>query len=311
MSLMSAYGHDMEREYSANSLPKLGSRYPTEAGIFVSSLTAMVFISGLITVGVSLVSLLVALAVMLRSCENRNSGVVEMSDGYRNGYDYCRSYALHAELNGLGADSLPAICKDVDKLYVKQGQYRRDLNITVRMVEDFFSSFIPWYDGREIVMMDADDLAYTLLYRVDVGLLHDISRDADYLKHIFMRKLYLKLESSGYRLILFSRRPETLRNATMEHLTSFGCHGPSPLIMRKESEMQVEFQDFLSRQRIILQNDGLRIIAVISSQMDALNGPCLLGSRVFKLPTPLFRHIAEDLTESPNSEEQIITAKKY
>ncbi|KAL6580979.1 hypothetical protein OROMI_006902 [Orobanche minor] len=299
---MSAYGHDMEREYSANSLPsrgdsELGSRNPTEAGIFVSSLTAMVFISGLITLGVSLVSLLVALTVMLQSCENRNSGVVEMSDGYRNSYDYCRSFALHAELNSLGADSLPAICKDVDRLYVKQGQYRKDLNITVGMVEDFFSSFIPRYDGREIVMMDADDLAYKLLYRVDEGLLHDSSRDADYLKHIFVRKLYLKLQSAGYRLILFSRRPETLRNATMEHLTSSGCHVRSPLIMRKENEMQVEFQDFLWKQQMILQSDGLRIIAVISSQMDALKGPCCLGSRVFKLPSPLFRHNTEDHTE--------------
>ncbi|KAI3470842.1 hypothetical protein Pfo_027505 [Paulownia fortunei] len=304
---MSAYGHEMEREYSAQSLSsrggsEMGSRYTTEGGIFMSSFAATVFISGLVTVGISLLSLLVALTVMLQSCERRNSGVLEMYR-YKNSYDYCRNFALHAELNSLGADSLPAICKDVDTLYVKGGQYKRDLNITIGMAEDFFSSVRAQYDGRDIVLMDADDLAsetlftYKLMYRIKEGPLHDSSRDADYLKHIFVRKLYLQLQSGGCPLILFSRKPEKLRNATVEYLISAGCRGWSSLIMRKENEMQTGFQEFLSRERIILQREGLRLIAVISSQMDALRGPCL-GDRIFKLPSPMFRYSTEYHVES-------------
>ncbi|KAK6122082.1 hypothetical protein DH2020_044174 [Rehmannia glutinosa] len=251
---MSAYGHEMEREYSAPSLPKIGSRYATEAGIFMSSLLLRSLFLGL-------------------------------------------NFALHAELNSLGPDSLPAICKDVDTQYIKEGQYRRDLNITVGMVEDFFSSFTPQYDGRGVVLMDADDLAYKLIYRMDEGPLHDGSRGGDYLKHTFVRKLYLKLQSGGWPLILFSRKSEKLRNATVEYLTSAGCRDWSSLIMRNENEMQVDFHEFLSRQRVMLQRDGVQIIAVISSQMDALRGPCL-GDRVFKLPSPMFRYSTENHVES-------------
>ncbi|KAG8390076.1 hypothetical protein BUALT_Bualt01G0045800 [Buddleja alternifolia] len=302
---MSAYGREMEweREYSAQSLPSRGgsemeSRYTTEAGIFMSSFAATIFISGLVTFGVSLLSLLVSLTVMLQSCQNKNSGVVEMYR-YTDNYDYCRSFALHAELNSLGAHSFPAICKDVDTVYIKEGLYRRDLNITVGIAEDFFSSIRPQKEGRDVVLMDADDLAIENLYthRIHEDTLHNSSKGADYLKHIFSLKLYLKLQSEGWPLILFSRKHEKLHNATVEYLMSMGCRGWSSLIMRMEKEMQIDSQEFLSRRRISLQRTNLRIVAVISSQMDALRGPCL-GDRIFKLPNPISRHSIEDRIES-------------
>ncbi|KAI3458600.1 hypothetical protein Pfo_015263 [Paulownia fortunei] len=304
---MSAYGHEVEREFSAQSLltrggSEMGSRYTTEAGIYMSSFAATVFISGLVIVGISVLSLLVALAVMLNSCESRNSGVLEM---YRNthSYDYCRNFALHAELNSLGADLYPAICKDINIRYVKEGQYRRDLNITVGIAEDFFSSVRPQNDGRDVVLMDADDFlaseilyANQLKYWMNNDALHDSSRHANYLRHIFAIKLYLKLQSDLWPLILLSRKPEKLRNTTVEYLISVGCHGWSSLIMRMDNEMKMDYQEFLSRQRIMLQREGFRIKAVISSQMDALRGPCL-GDRIFKLPNPIFRYGMEDHDE--------------
>lgn len=51
-------------------------------------------------------------------------------------------------------------------------------------------------------------------------------------------------------------------------------------------------EEFLSRQRTMLQREGFRIKAVISSQIDALRGP-YLGDRIFKLPNPIFRHTVE------------------
>lgn len=138
----------------------MGSRDTNEAGIYMSSFAATVFISGLVTVGISVLSLLVALTVMLNSCESRNSGVLEM---YKNthSYDYCRNFALHADLNSLGEDLFPAICKDINIRYVKEGQYRKDLNITIAITEEFFSSFRPQDDGRDVVLMDADDFLMT------------------------------------------------------------------------------------------------------------------------------------------------------
>ncbi|KAL0452775.1 UNVERIFIED_CONTAM: hypothetical protein Slati_1255600 [Sesamum latifolium] len=177
----------------------MGSRHITETGIFMSSFAAMVFVSGLITVGVSLLSLLVALAVMLHSCESRNSGVLEMYR-YKDNYKYCRNFALHAELN-------------------------------IGIAEEFFGSVRPQVDSRDIVLVDADDLASEtlfsnyLMHRINEDLLHESSRDPDYLRHTFARKLYLKLQSDGWPLILFSRKPEKLRNAMAEFLISMGCPG--------------------------------------------------------------------------------------
>ncbi|KAG8380785.1 hypothetical protein BUALT_Bualt06G0052100 [Buddleja alternifolia] len=310
---MSAYGHEMEREYSAQSLStrggsslstrggsEMGSRYTTDAGVYMSPFAATIFISGLVTVGMSLLSLILGLSVMLSSCQSRNSGVVEL---YRNtqNYDYCMNLALHAELNGLGSDSFPAICKDINRRYVKEGQYRKDLNITVGIVEDFFSSFRPRNDGRDVVLMDADDFFGSKTLHI-YQFINRVDEDTNYLKHIFVMNLYKKLKSDRWPLILLSRKPEKLRNTTVDYLISVGCRDWSSLIMRMDNEMQMDFQEFLSRQRSILQREGFRIIAVISSQMDALSDP-RLGDRFFKLPNPIFRYSAADHDENRILEE--------
>lgn len=56
--------------------------------------------------------------------------------------------------------------------------------------------------------------------------------------------------------------------------------------------MHTEYEEFLSRERSMLQKEGFRIRGVISSQMDTLRGPCL-GDRVFKLPYPIVREGVE------------------
>lgn len=122
----------------------------------MSAFAATVLVSGLVTVGISVLSLLVAFAVMLNSCERQNSGVLEMCRNTQS-YDYCRNLALHAELNSLSEDPFPEICTDINTWYVKEGQYKKDLNITVAIAEEFFSSTRPQDDGRDVVLMDADD----------------------------------------------------------------------------------------------------------------------------------------------------------
>ncbi|KAL8539155.1 hypothetical protein ACS0TY_000956 [Phlomoides rotata] len=296
---MSAYGHEMDREYSAQSIlagegSETGSRYNSGAGIYMSSIAATVFISGLVTIGISVLSLLVALTVMLNSCQSRSSGVLEM---YRNtdNYDYCRNFALHSELNSLNTEFFPAICKDINIRYVKDGQYKRDLNITVAIAEDFFSSIRPKNDGRDVVLMDADDFftsetmyAKQLMYRKNKDGLHGTNEEANYFRLVFALKLYLKLQFGQWHLILLSRKPEKMRNNTVEYLKSVGCHGWSSLIMRMDSETQIDNEEYLSRERKRVEREGFRIKGVISSQMDALRGPCL-GDRIFKLPYPIFR----------------------
>lgn len=138
-----------------------------ETGIYMSSFAATVFIAGLVTVGVSLMTLLITLTVMLQSCQNKNSGVVQSLQSSKStySYHYCLAFAMHMELNNLDSDSFPEICKDAAIQYIKEGQYMKDLNVTMQLAENYFSTIKPLEDGRDVVLMDVDDfLPEDLLY---------------------------------------------------------------------------------------------------------------------------------------------------
>lgn len=64
-----------------------------------------------------------------------------------------------AELNSLSGDLFPEICSDINTRYVQEGHYKKDLNISVTIAEEFFSRVRPQADGRDVVLMDADDFS--------------------------------------------------------------------------------------------------------------------------------------------------------
>ena len=129
-----------------------------ESGIYIKSFAATIFIAGLITVGVLLITLLIALTAMLQSCESRNTGIVEISK-LNDNYNYCNIFSLHAGsmLNRLDVNDFHKICKITVVQYIKEGQYARDLNFTVWVAESFFNDVKPLEDGLNLVLMDTDD----------------------------------------------------------------------------------------------------------------------------------------------------------
>ncbi|XP_022746943.1 uncharacterized protein At2g39920-like isoform X2 [Durio zibethinus] len=299
---MSAYnGHQMEREFSAQSLlsrgdTEMGSRYVVESGFYMTSFAVTIFIAALVTVGVLLVTLLVTLAVMWQSCENRSKGVVEI-DKASDSYHYCKIFELHGQLNGLEATEVPPVCRSLVIQYIKGGEYAQDLNITMWMIESFFDTVSPSHDHLDVVLMDVDDiLASDPCYSNQLmpqfnqyvcGKPIDCIERATCLKHLLILELYKKLQSRGWPLILLSRKPEKQQNVTIENLNSLGYNGWSSLIMRLDSEMEMDTREYFSRRRAAMKKENIEIIGVISSQMDALTGSSL-GRRVFKLPNPLY-----------------------
>ena len=135
----------------------MGSRYVVESGFYMTSFAATIFIAALVTVGVLLITLLVTLAVMLQSCESRSKEVVEIEKA-SDSYHYCKIFALHGELNSLEAAKVPPVCRSLAIQYIKGGEYTRDLNITMRMIESFFDSVSPSHDHLDVVLMDIDDI---------------------------------------------------------------------------------------------------------------------------------------------------------
>ncbi|KVI04879.1 hypothetical protein Ccrd_016793 [Cynara cardunculus var. scolymus] len=156
---MSAYRHGTETEHSASGEESdNGSEFRMESVMYVSSAAATIFIVGLLVAGVLLLALLIALIVMLQSCQTRNSGALEMSKSIDQSYDYCRTATLHAELNSFELYSLPEFCTDLAVHYIKDGRYTSDLSYMVSIVEDYFKNVTPVVGGRDVVLMDLDDL---------------------------------------------------------------------------------------------------------------------------------------------------------
>ncbi|PPD73019.1 hypothetical protein GOBAR_DD30073 [Gossypium barbadense] len=273
---MSAYGHQMEREFSAQSLlsrgdtgTEMGSRYVSESGFYMTSFAATIFIAGLVTIGVVLVTSVVSLAVMLQSCENKSKGVVATIDKANDNHHYCEILALHGELNGLKPDNVPPLCRNLAVQYIETGGYTRDLDFVMRMIENFFDTVSPSKNRTDAVLIDIDNI-----------LVSDPS-----VRRIL--ESYTKLHSRGWLLILLSRKHEKQRHVTTKHLNSLGFSGWSSLIMRSDLEMEMGTREYFCRRRTEMKEQGNEIMSVISSQMDALMG-LSLGIQLFKLPNPLY-----------------------
>ncbi|KAJ8631850.1 hypothetical protein MRB53_025173 [Persea americana] len=298
---MSSFADLMERGDSDQSVlsrrgSEIGSHYQVESGLYMTSFAATIFLAALVTVGVLLITLLITLTVMLQSCQSKSTGVVQL-EKLNVEFDYCKVFVLHAELNGMVVDEVPTVCKAYITQYIKEGQYHRELQLTMQLAESYLSALVPNDDGLDVVLMDIDDIFSAnflhqnkLLYYRD-----ELTEEVKHRIHIFLLGLHTTLRNSGWSMILFTRRHEKQRNATIERLISAGYGGWSTLIMRSDHELRMESWEYISKRRVALHNQGFRITSVISSQMDALTGPCL-GKQNFKFSNPTYYLIAQSIT---------------
>ena len=118
----------------------------------MKSFTATIFVASLVTLGVLLITLVISLVIMLQSCQSKSAGVIELLN-INDYYSYCRVYSLHAELNNLEGYNLPRICRDLAVHYIKVGQYARDLDLTMSLIDDYFKSVRPAEDGLDVVLL--------------------------------------------------------------------------------------------------------------------------------------------------------------
>ncbi|KAG1337769.1 Acid phosphatase (Class B) [Cocos nucifera] len=267
-------------------IKEMGSHYIVESGIYMSSFAAAIFVAALVIIGVLLLTLLIALTVMLESCQSSHSGVFEQvrtSDQD----DYCNTFAFHAELNNLEADEFPTICKQHTLQYITKGRFLRELNLTVQVAENYFSTMTPSNDGLDVILMDVDDILE--IAHNGSSALHWSNEDENmrHLAHTIVSRLLRKLQASGWSVSFFTRRSMRIKNATIASLTSAGYGEWSSLIMRSDDELLMENWEYISGRRMQLRDQGFRIASVISSRMDALQGPCL-GKRNFKLASAIY-----------------------
>ncbi|KAI0512185.1 hypothetical protein KFK09_012823 [Dendrobium nobile] len=284
---MSSFPHSADSGDSSQSLlsqrqSELGSQYVVESGVFMSSFTATIFVAALVTTGLLMLTLLIALTVMLNSCQSSNSGILEHAKK-SDQHDYCSLYIFHSELNNLEIGEFPLNCKLFALQYSKR-HYLKDLNTSIWFIEDYFAGLTPDEDGLDIILLDADDLLsmignFSRISSVDRNEhIEDIKNQA----HILLVRFYRQLRAGGWSLFLFTRKPSKHWKTTESTLTSSGYLGWSSLVMRSDEEIQMEDWEYLSNRRLQLHKQGFRIVGLISSKLDAFRGPHL-GKRSFKL----------------------------
>ncbi|KAK7379340.1 hypothetical protein VNO80_04798 [Phaseolus coccineus] len=290
---MSSYGHQIEQQYSAPSLSddsETRSHYELESVFFMKSFTATIFVASLVTLGVLLITLVISLVIMLQSCQSKSSGVIELLN-INDYYSYCRLYSLHAELNNLEGYNLPTICRNLAVQYIKGGQYARDLDLTMSVIEDYFKNVTPLKGGLDVVLMDIDDIfpwnySSNLFHRFHNDSTSNCIKEANNVKLMFVLRLYMYLQNGGWSIILLSRQPRTYQNVTINHLVSAGFRSWSALIMRAEDSDPTKGYEYFCGQRNVVRKKGFRIKSIISSHMDAVTIP-ESGERNFLLPDPL------------------------
>lgn len=282
---------ESSQSLSSRRQSEMGSRYLVESGVFMSSLSATIFIVALLTIGVLMLTLLIALTVMLESCKRSGSGVfddVKKSDHH----DHCNLFIFHAELNNLAVSEIPIMCKLHTFQFIKE-RYLRDLNTSLWIVEEYFSTLKPDKDGLDVILLDADDILSSTGNLSSISSLEWIKQfeDMNHQARMLIVRLWVQLEASNWSFILFSRKPAKLYT-TWRTLIFSGHTGWSSLIMRSDDEIEMESWEYLSSRRLQLQKQQFRIAGLISSQLDAFRGSCL-GKRNFKLPYPLFYELGE------------------
>lgn len=152
---------DLKKSSGLFVFAELRSGYSIDSGCYMTSLAATIFIASLVTFGVLLITLLVALSTMLQSCENRNSGIIEAHRLDDESFSYCKILSLHSKLNGLEEEEeieLPLLCRDVALRRIKQGIYLRELNFTIQMALTYFQTIKPMNDNRDLVVIDIDEI---------------------------------------------------------------------------------------------------------------------------------------------------------
>ncbi|KOM39136.1 hypothetical protein LR48_Vigan03g251800 [Vigna angularis] len=290
---MSSYAHQIQQQHSVPSLSddsETRSHYELESGFFMKSFTATIFVASLVTLGVLLITLVISLVIMLQSCQSKSAGVIELLN-IKDYYSYCRLYSLHAALNNLEGYNLPTTCRNLGVQYIKGGQYARELDLTMSVIDDYFKNVKPLEDGLDVVLMDIDDIfpwnhSSNLFHRFYNDSTSNCIKEANNVKLMFVLRLYMYLQTGGWSIILLSREPRTYRNVTINHLVSAGFRSWSALIMRAEDSDPTKGYEYFCGQRNVVRKKGFRIKSIISSHMDAVTVR-ETGERNFLLPDPL------------------------
>ncbi len=181
--------------------------------------------------------------------------------------------------------------KDIVKDYYESGKYNDEMREVINDAKQKFSKVE--VNNNSVVIFDVDETAlnnYGLAKQMDFGYVYDLNKKwNEELKAPTIKQtqdLYIYLLNKGFKIIFLTGRNSNEYDVTFKNLIQEGYSGFDTLITQSKDDQNLKSQEFKSKVRTELTNQGYEIIGTVGDQWTDLNGP-YSGIQI-KLPNYLY-----------------------
>jgi acid phosphatase len=185
--------------------------------------------------------------------------------------------------------------KDIVKDYYESGKYDEEMNDVIKNAKEKFDKveIKKSVKGGSVVVFDVDETAlnnYGLAKHMDFGYVYELNKKwNEELKAPAIQQtkdLYIYLLNRGCKIIFLTGRNFSEYEVTYKNLLQAGYTGFDTLLTQREDEQNLKSQEFKSKKRTELTNQGYQIVGTVGDQWTDLNGP-YSGIQI-KLPNYLY-----------------------
>jgi acid phosphatase len=181
--------------------------------------------------------------------------------------------------------------KDIVKDYYESGGYDKELDEVIANAKQKFRKVE--IKNNSVIIFDVDETAlnnYGLAKQMDFGYVYDLNKKwNEELKAPAIKQtqdLYFYLLNRGFKIIFLTARNSNEYDVTYKNLIQEGYSGFDTLITQRKEDQNLKSQEFKSKVRTELTNQGYEIVGTVGDQWTDLNGPY---SRIqIKLPNYLY-----------------------
>lgn len=168
--------------------------------------------------------------------------------------------------------------KDNVKEYYESGKFDKEMDDVIKEAKEKFSKI--QINENSVVIFDVDETAlnnYGLAKQMDFGYVYDLNKkwnqelNAPAIPQV--KDLYNYLLNKGAEIIFLTGRNWSEYEVTYKNLIKEGYTKFDTLITQREDEQNLKAQEFKSKIRTGLTNQGHQIIGTVGDQWTDLNGP--------------------------------------
>lgn len=168
--------------------------------------------------------------------------------------------------------------KDIVKDYYESGKFDIEMNEVIKEAKEKFDKV--GVKNNSVVIFDVDETAlnnYGLAKLMGFGYVYDLNKKwNEELKAPAIEQtkdLYNYLLNKGFKIIFLTGRNSNEYDVTYKNLIQEGYTQFDTLITQSKDDQKLKAQEFKSKTRTELTNQGYIIVGTVGDQWTDLNGP--------------------------------------